>query len=90
MWSLPAGSLLHHGRLRQCLLLKPLNELFHVDLEQRDGLLQGQDGVTVRHFWEDRNPAAFGQTPGGTRNERTRPLRLGHRVVRVLSPQSRG
>lgn len=92
--SLPAGCLLHHCWLRQCLLLKLLNQLFHVDLEQRYRVLQGQDGVTVRHSGEGRNLAAVGQISKGIRHERTGPLRLGHGVKRsclpLLRPQSRG
>ena len=39
----PVGSCLYHSRLGQRLLLKLLNQLLHVDLEQRHGVLEGQD-----------------------------------------------
>lgn len=40
----PVGSFLYHSWLRQRLLLKLLDQFLHVDLEQRHGVLEGQDG----------------------------------------------
>lgn len=74
--SVLGGSLLHYHWLRQCLVLKPLNQPLHVDLEQRSRVLREGDRVRISCSGEGPNPV--GQTPRGIWHKKTGPLRLGY------------
>lgn len=76
--SCPAGFLLHDCWLSQSLLPQPLNQLLHVDLEQRSRSLREGPRVRTSHSGEDRNSAAAAQIPREIWRKKTRSLRLGH------------